>query len=406
MGWKESNVLEERFRFVEAQRRGEQSIAELCREYGITRPTAYKWLVRYDEEGIEGLRDRSRAPHHPAHGLEEGVKTWILAVKGKHPFWGARKIVAYLEAQSPKQKWPAVSSVGELLKQQGLTVPKKRQRRREAASAPLAHADSANRVWSVDFKGWFRTSDGRRCEPFTLTDNYSRYLLRCQALPAPTTVQIQPVMVAAFREYGLPERIRSDNGAPFGSNGESGLTALSVWWIRLGILPERITPGHPQQNGRHERMHLTLKQQTALPPAATLRQQQKRFDAFRQEYNSERPHEALGQKPPAQFFEASPRPYPARLPELEYPADWQTRRVCAGGKFHCGGRALAFLSHALVGERIGLQPIDDRYWRLWFGAYELGVLDKAQASIYSPSQWQRWLARQAQRGLPTPEGPR
>lgn len=153
-------------------------------------------------------------------------------------------------------------------------------------------------------------------------------------------------------------------------------------------------------------MHLTLKQQTATPPAATLRQQQKRFDAFRQEYNSERPHEALGQKPPAQFFEASPRPYPARLPEIEYPADWQIRHVCAGGKFRCGGRQLAFLSHALVGECSGLQPIDDRYWRLWFGAYELGVLDKAQASIYSPSQWQRWLARQAQRGLPTPEGPR
>lgn len=184
------------------------------------------------------------------------------------------------------------------------------------------------------------------------------------------------------------------------------MTALSVWWIRLGIWPERIQPGHPQQNGRHERMHLTLKQQTATPPAATLRQQQKRFDAFRQEYNSERPHEALGQKPPAQFFEASPRPYPARLPEIEYPADWQIRHVCAGGKFRCGGRQLAFLSHALVGECIGLQPIDDRYWRLWFGAYELGVLDKAQASIYSPSQWQRWLARQAQRGLPTPQGPR
>lgn len=404
MGWKESNVLEERFRFVEEQRSGE-CIAELCRVYGITRPTAYKWLARYAEEGMEGLRDRSRAPHHPSHGLEEGVKSWILAVKAKHPFWGARKIVAYLEAQSPGQKWPAVSSVGELLKQQGLTVTRKRRRRTEAASAPLAHADSANRVWSVDFKGWFHTADGRRCEPFTLTDNYSRYLLRCQALWAPTTVQIQPVMAAAFREYGLPERIRSDNGAPFGSNGESGLTALSVWWIRLGIVPERIAPGQPQQNGRHERMHLTLKQQTATPPAATLRQQQKRFDAFRQEFNDERPHEALGQKPPAQFFEASPRPYTARLPELEYPRDWQTRHVCAGGKFRCGGRQLVFLSHALVGECIGLEPIDDRHWRLWFGAYELGVLDKARPSIYSPAQWQRWLARQAQRGLATPEGP-
>jgi len=213
-------------------------------------------------------------------------------------------------------------------------------------------------------------------------------------------------MAAAFREYGLPERIRSDNGAPFGSNGASGLTALSVWWIRLGILPERIAPGKPQQNGRHERMHLTLKQETATPPAASLRQQQKRFDTFRQECNDERPQEALGQKPPAQFFGVSPRPYPARLPEFEYAADGQRRRVCAGGKFRCGGRQLAFLRHALVGEYIGLQPIDDRYWRLWFGAYELGVLDKAQPSIYSPVHWQRWLARQTQRGLATPEGPR
>jgi transposase InsO family protein len=397
MGWKVSNVWEERFRFVEEQRSERGSIAELCRVYGITRPTAYKWLARYEEEGIQRLQDRSRAPHHPAHALEESVKSWILGVKAKHPFWGARKIVAYLKAQSPKQKWPAVSSVGELLKQYGLTVARKRRRRGEAARLPLAHADGANRVWSVDFKGWFRTADGKRCEPFTLTDNYSRFLLRCQALPEQTTVQIKPVMEAAFREYGLPERIRSDNGAPFGSNGETGLTALSVWWIRLGILPERIEPGQPQQNGRPERMHLTLKQETTIPPAATLRAQQRRFDRFLQEYNCERPHEALGQKPPAQFYAASPRPYPTRLPELEYPSDWQTRRVCSGGKFHGGGKGLAFISHALVGERIGLQSIDDRYVRLWFGAYELGVLDKAPNSIYSPVQWQRWLVRQAKR---------
>ena len=393
MGWKVSDVQEQRFRFVEEHRRGDVTLSELCRGYEISRPTAYKWVERYEEEGLAGLQDRSRAPQHHAREIPEGVKELILALKAKHAYWGARKIVGHLQARSPHQDWPAVSSVGELLKQHGLTVPRKPKRRHSAASQPLAHADQANRVWSVDFKGWFRTGDRQRCDPLTLTDNYSRFLLRCQALPAEKTVYVKPVIEAAFREFGLPERIRSDNGAPFGSAGESGLTALSVWWIRLGIVPERIEPGCPQQNGRHERMHLTLKQETAVPPAATLRGQQKRFDVFRQEYNQERPHEALGQKPPAQFYQASSRPYPSRLPPLEYPSDWQVRRVCSGGKFRCRGQ-MPFASHALVGEFIGLEPIDDRYGRIWFGGYQMGVLDQAEARIYTPAEWHRRLARQ------------
>jgi len=212
-------------------------------------------------------------------------------------------------------------------------------------------------------------------------------------------VNVKPVLEAAFREYGLPERIRSDNGAPFASNGSSGLTALSVWWIRLGIVPERIKPGCPQQNGRHERMHLTLQQETADPPAATRRKQQQRFDAFRHEYNQERPHEALQQKPPAQFFRVSPRPYPARLRQLEYPSQWQVRRVCSGGKFRHAGQ-LTFVSHALVGEFIGLEPLDDRYSRIWFGGCQLGVLDRTNARIFSPTEWQRRLARQDRQTAP------
>jgi len=394
MGWKVKDVQEQRFRFIEEYDREDVSLSALCQSYGISRPTAYKWIERYQEEGLGGLQDRSRAPHHPARAMAEGVKELILAVKAKHGYWGARKIVAHLEAHAPGQDWPAVSSVGELLKQHGLTVARKRRLRPERTHQPLAHADEVHRVWSVDFKGWFRTGDGQRCDPLTLTDNYSRYLLRCQALRAETTVQVKPVMEAAFREYGLPERIRSDNGAPFASQGGSGLTALSVWWIRLGIVPERITPGCPQQNGRHERMHLTLQQQTADPPAATRRRQQQRFDAFRQEYNQQRPHEALQQKPPAQFFRASSRPYPARLPQIEYPSGWQVRRVCSGGKFRHAGQ-LPFVSHALVGEVIGLEPMEDGYWRTWFGGYPLGVLDTTHARILTASEWQRLLARKA-----------
>ena len=392
MGWKVKDVQEQRFRFIEEYRREDLSLSGLCQSYGISRPTAYKWIERYEEEGLEGLQDRSRAPHHPARAMAEGVKELILAVKAKHCFWGARKILAHLEANSPGQDWPAVSSIGELLKQHGLTVARKRRVRSERAPHPLAPADEVHRVWSVDFKGWFLTGDGQRCNPLTLTDNYSRYLLRCQAVRAETTVHVKPVLEAAFREYGLPERIRSDNGAPFGSNGGSGLTALSVWWIRLGIVPERIKPGCPQQNGRHERMHLTLKQETADPPAATGRKQQQRFDAFRHEYNHERPHEALQQKPPAHVFRVSGRPYPARLPQIEYPSAWQVRRVCSGGMFRYAGQ-LPFVSHALVGEFVGLEPIDDRYWRAWFGGYQIGVLDKTKARIFTPTEWQRWLAR-------------
>jgi putative transposase len=202
MGWKVKDVQEQRFRFIEEYEREEVSLSALCQSHGISRPTAYKWIWRYEQEGLDGLQDRSRAPHHPARAMGEEVKERILAVKAQHGFWGARKIVAHLRNEWGGQDWPAASSVGELLKQQGLTIARKRRPRPERANHPLAHADEANRVWSVDFKGWFRTGDGQRCDPLTLTDNYSRYLLRCQAVGAETTVNVKPVLEAAFREYG------------------------------------------------------------------------------------------------------------------------------------------------------------------------------------------------------------
>jgi transposase InsO family protein len=321
----------------------------------------------------------------------------LLAVKSQHPFWGARKLVAHLASQAPKQRWPAPSTVGELLKQQGLTVARRSRPRSPAASQPLAHADAPNRVWSIDFKGWFRTGDGQPCYPLTVTDNYSRMLLRCQALPAETTVLVQPVLAAAFREYGLPERIRSDNGTPFASNGQSGLSALSVWWLKLGIVPERIQPGCPQQNGRHERMHLTLKLETTQPPQPTLRQQQQRFDAFRQEYNRQRPHEALGQTPPVASYQPSPQSYPSRVPETHYDSSWRTCPISAGGKFRLNSAHMIFVSHALEGERIGLEPLDERLSRAWFKGYELGIIDHAEGRLYNPQSWQQRKDREARR---------
>jgi hypothetical protein len=239
----------------------------------------------------------------------------------------------------------------------------------------LAHASESNRVWCADYKGWFRTGDGQRIDPLTITEAFSRYLLRCQAVKTADTAHSRPIFEAVFREYGLPERIRTDNGPPFASNGKSALTALSVWWIKLGIRPERIDPGKPQQNGRHERMHRTLKEGTATPPAADRRRQQERFNAFRHEFNQERPHEALGQVPPAQRYVASSRPYPARLAEPEYPENWQSRRVSERGQFRLWSDNV-FASHALKGESVGLEPLEDGCWRVWFSFYELGVLDQ------------------------------
>jgi hypothetical protein len=238
-------------------------------------------------------------------------------------------------------------------------------------------------VWCADFKGWFRSGNGDRIDPLTISDAYSRYLLRCQAVRAADLAHSQPIFEAAFREYGLPDRMRTDNGAPFGSNGESGLTGLSVWWIKLGIVPERIEPGKPQQNGRHERMHRTLKQATACPPARNRGAQQRRFDQFRWEYNEQRPHEALGQATPASCYAPSARPYPRRLAEVEYPEGWQVRRVSPGGQIRWRTEYI-FVAHALQGEVVGIEPVEDGRWRVWFSFYDIGILDAARLRIRRP----------------------
>lgn len=395
MPWKECGVQEERFRFIDQWNSGDWQMAELCRIYGVTRKTGYKWVERFEARGIDGLRDSSRAPHCHPNEVKEELEEAVLALRGKRPLWGARKIRAWLAQAHAEERIPVVSTIGDILKRNGLTVPRKRCRSARPASEPLAHADESNRVWCADFKGWFRTSDGDRIDPLTITDAHSRFLLRCQAVKAADTLHSRPVFEAAFREYGLPERMRTDNGAPFASNGDSGLTRLSVWWIKLGIRPERIEPGKPAQNGRHERMHRTLKAATAAPPAGNRRRQQERFDAFRWEYNEERPHEALGQVPPASVYRPSARCYAERLAGAEYPDGWERRRVSSGGQIRWRGE-LVFAAHALEDELVGLEPLEDGNWRVWFSFYEMGVLDR-QARIWRPDRWAKRQRKEAGR---------
>lgn len=374
MPWRTTWPMDERVGFIAECVKREESMTTLCRRYGISRKTGYKLLARYTVEGGPGLADRSRAPHHQALAMSAEVEQCLLTLRGRHPHWGPRKLHAWLARHEPAQPWPVPSTIGDLLQRHGLTIPRRRRPRCPPATAPLGAAVAPNDVWSADFKGWFRTRDGVRCNPFTLSDHVSRFLLRCQTVDAPDEPHVRPLFEAAFREYGLPGALRTDNGPPFASTGAAGLSRLAVWWIKLGIQPERITPGHPEQNGRHERMHLTLEQETAQPPQATGRAQQRRFDEFRHVFNYERPHEALGQRPPATVYSPSPRPYPERVPDPEYTADEMVRRVRHNGEIKWRGRSL-FVSQCLAGELIGIEELIEDCWRVRFGPVVLGWFD-------------------------------
>ncbi len=372
--------MEERIQFIHDWKGDEFEVAELCRSYGVTRRTGYKWIGRYEREGLIGLEERSsRALHHP-NELDEAVVEAIVQLKRVHPLWGARKLRALLASKQEWAQLPAASTIGALLKRAGLTVERKRKSRATPNAAPLAHAASPNSVWCADFKGWFRTGDGSVCHPLTITDACSRFLLRCQGLKQARGGQSRPWFEATFREYGMPVGMRTDNGAPFASVGPGGLSGLAVWLIKLGIRPERIEPGKPGQNGRHERMHRTLKAATANPPRRNFRAQQQAFDEFRREYNQERPHEALGQTTPASCYQSSTRGYPSRIREVEYGPGFQVRRVSPSGQIRWQAEYV-HVGRALTGEPIGLEQIDDRYWRVWFGFYEIGVFDSARRKL-------------------------
>lgn len=354
MPWKETRVMDERLELVRAVAEG-ASIAEAARHFGISRKTAHKWLHRFEAEGAAGLADLSRVPHTSPAALGDEVIEQILAARIAHPTWGPRKLKCWLLRHEPTTPWPAASTIGALLQARGLTLNRRRKRGVQPRSEPLAHCDDCNRVWCVDFKGWFHTGDGVRCDPLTVSDGYSRYLLCLRALARPTHGAVQPWFDAVFREFGLPTAIRSDNGVPFAGTAGLGLSRLSVWWIELGITPERIDKGKPQQNGRHERMHRTLKADALQPPAATLREQQAVFDRFREEYNDDRPHEALANQTPASVYRPSTRPYPAPVAAPEYDSAATVCRVYDKGSFYYQGQ-LHFLAAVLGGKPIALVP--------------------------------------------------
>jgi putative transposase len=373
MPWKETCVMEERMRFVLAAKKEGAVMSRLCAEAGISRQTGYALLKRYEAEGVEGLKDRSRAPYEHGRSRETELVDDVLALRA-HYGWGAKKLRHKLGELRPDIELPAASTIGDWLAKRSLTRQRRRRAKCPAYAQPFTAASEPNAVWTVDFKGWFRTGDGSRCDPLTLSDSWSRYLLRCQTVGRPDHAHVRPVFEEAFSEFGLPLAIRSDNGPPFASTATGGLSMLSLWWLKLGIAAQRIEPAKPQQNGRHERMHRTLKQDTAKPPAPSLVEQQARFDAFRRIFNTERPHEALGFRYPASLYRPSSRRYPCELREPVYGEDCVVRRVRSNGEIRWEGE-LVFVSQVLIGEPVGISRTVGGEWRVCYADIELGFID-------------------------------
>ena len=384
MPWKETSAMDQRVQLIGDWLSGEYTKRELCQMYEISRPTADKWMARYRARGAPGLEELSRAPHcHPNQTAEE-LRVLIVGGKLKHQKWGPKKVLDLLRREQPHVAWPADSTVGEILKRAGLVRPRVRRRRVAPYTEPFGDCAGPNQTWSADFKGDFPLGNGRRCYPLTLSDNFSRYLLLCQALARPRYEAVRPWMEWAFREYGLPAAIRTDNGAPFASLAVGGISQLSKWWIQLGIRPERIRPGKPAQNGRHERMHRTLKD--AVLPHANLHAQQRHYDPFREEYNWQRSHEALGRKTPGSVYGSSERSYPIKLPPIEYESGVTVRQVRHNGEIKWRGERM-YVSEVLAKEPLGLTLIDNETWELRYSFHVLGVLDQRTNTITPAQGW-------------------
>lgn len=380
MPWRETSVMDERLRFVARLLEGE-GMSEVCRSFGISRKTGYKIFNRYRDEGLEALTDRSRRPVRYANQLPEPVEAMIVRCKKEKPHWGARKIRELLVKRlAGDMRIPAKSTVHAVLDRHGLVAQARKRQRHRAEGTPLSEALAPNDLWCADFKGEFKLGDTRYCYPLTITDQASRYLLCCEAFESTRERGVFDAFRRVFAEYGLPRAIRSDNGLPFASpNGLYNLSKLSVWWLRLGIVFERIRPGHPQENGRHERMHLTLKKEATRPPGRNILQQQMRFDAFVSEFNTERPHEALAMKVPAELYVTSPRPYEG-LPEIDYPFHDRDGIVTHCGRL-CIHRKKINISTVLAGQKIGLKEVDDGIWLVSFLRYDLGYIDLEQRTL-------------------------
>ena len=378
MPWKETDAVNERARFVGEYLSGLWSVGELCGRFGVCRTTAHKWLRRWERE--RSLAERSRAPRSCPHKTAARLERLIVELRRKRG-WGAVTLRQRLSVTHPELPWPAPSTIAEIIDRHGLVQPRRRRSRPRHPGKPYVDGSAPNDVWCTDFKGQFRTGDGRYCYPLTLTDWSSRYLLGCRGLKTTEHVGVRKTFVGWFREHGLPLQILSDNGVPFASQGLAGLSRLAVWWIRLGIHPIRIEPGKPAQNGRHERMHKTLKYEATKPPAKDLATQQRKFDCFREIYNTERPHRALNGATPGSQYQASPRPFPERLPAVEYPAHFEVRKICGNSciKWH---KRFVHVSRVLIGEWIGLEEVDDGIWSIYLGPVLLAKFDEREGQVF------------------------
>jgi len=380
MPWMETDPVTQRKRFVLETQGGLFSHAELCRRYGVSRKAGYKWLERYELEGPDGLLDRSHRPHICPHGTDPMILEAAFELRRQRPRWGAGKILGRLETLHPDWPLPSPQTLHKHFVLKGLVNRNKKRRKPTHPGRPTATFDAPNAIWSADFKGQFKTLDGIYCYPLTVQDGCSRSLLGCQGLGGTTYAGSRRVFTRLFREFGLPERMRTDNGPPFASMSLGRLSRLSVWWIKLGITPDLIEPASPQQNGRHERMHRDLKAETTIPPAANRSAQQRRFNVWRIDFNEVRPHEALANKTPASVYEPSTRPLPSKLITPDYPAHFEVRKVSSNGgiRWHS---AWVNVSHLLGGEHIGLEEVASDVWAVSFGPVSLGWLHTTKLAI-------------------------
>lgn len=372
MAWKNVSPMDERIKFTLEAQLNIWSITDLCQRYGISRKTGYKWLNRYKQNGLEGLQERSRAPKHCPHRTGDDMVKLILAQRKLHNNWGPKKIAEALN-RAGVDNIPALSTIGSILQRHGLVRHRRRRRAVGRWPATLTKAQHANHVWAVDFKGWFRTGNGHRCDPFTVSDLYSRFVLDCRAVAAQSLQAVRPICEQLFTTYGLPEVIRSDNGAPFGARGPLGLSRLSMWWVQLGIRVEFIEPGKPQQNAIHERMHRTLKDETCCPPKWNQRSQQHRFDQWRKEFNNQRPHEGLGMRYPAEVYQISAKRYRGSTKPFRYPRYFKVRRVRGRGQISLNG-VPRFIGHAFCDLDVGLEPITHSEYLVHAGPLIIGSL--------------------------------
>ena len=382
--------MREKVLFVGAAKQAKTSFRSLCAAFGIAPKTGYKWLHQFERRGVEGLAERSRRPRNNPRAVPAAMRSRLIALREQHPTWGPRKLVAWLDAnEGGCWELPAPSTVGALLKREGF-VKEPRESPRHSfrpATQPLRHATRPNRVWSMDFKGWYLLGDRTRCSPLTITDNFSRFLLRCRALDTQHGDEVWKWLTRTLREFGMPDALRIDNGQPWSApKGQLHLTTLSVKILRLGIAIERIAPGKPQQNGRHERFHRTLLEEAISPPSRSLSDQQRRFDRFRLEFNDERPHEALGQRPPASRYTRSKRVIPSKLPRPEYDSWFRVQRVDANGKIRFDGSEY-FVTTALDGDDVGLLEVEEGCFEVWFCTQLLGRIHREHPKLGLLPAW-------------------